>query len=95
MADHHHDVPSNDTHPMHLVLLLLGGLSSGVGAINLYWSFGREGGTFQSDFRTVGFSGFDEMGLLPHADFALPLLAFGLVCLIAANATAWRQTGGY
>lgn len=93
MADKHdHDA----TNPVHLALFLLGGACVGSGLIALYFSFGWEGGPLNSDFAEVGYSGFDNIAMLPGADFvAIPLLVVGLFSLVFANATAWRETGGY
>jgi hypothetical protein len=96
MSSHEtHAAPKNETHPLHLGLLLFGGLCLGTGILNLYYSFGWEGGDFNSDFGQVGFSGLDNISLLPAADFAIPMVVVGALCLIVANATAWRETDGY
>ncbi len=95
MSAHHDDAPHDDLHPFHFALLLVGGLLVGTGAVNLISAFGWVGGDINSDFSQVGFSGLDQIGLLPGADLALPLVVVGALCLIIANANAWKQTGGY
>ena len=72
------------------------GLSVGTGLINLIWSFGWSGGTFQSDYAAIGFSGIDNIEFLPSSEFAAPLIAIGVCLMVLANATAWQETeGGY
>jgi hypothetical protein len=85
----------NDWHPFHFALLIVGGLSLGTGIINLYYSFGWTGGDLNSNLRLVGFSGLDNIGALPDSSFAVPLVVIGGLCLILANANAWRHTDGY
>jgi hypothetical protein len=87
--------PRNETHPLHFSLLMFGGLCLGTGLLNLYYSFGWHGGDMNSDFVQIGFSGLDNIALKPTADFAIPLVVVGAICLIFANATAWRETDGY
>ena len=91
---------SSKNHTMHLGLFLLGGLSLGSGLMNLYWSFGHTdaGGApvgLNNEFSSVGFSGLDNITLLGSADFSIPLVVLGIVCMVAANMTAWKQTDGY
>ncbi len=90
-----------DNHPMHLGLYIAGGLMLGAGILNLYWSFGwdpannGERAALNSGMAGVGFSALDNISLLPRADFSIPLVVMGLCMLIIANATAWKETGGY
>lgn len=90
-----------ENNTMHLGLYIAGGLGLGAGILNLYWSFGWDPSTegvrvgMNEGFAGTGFSALDNIGLLPHADFSIPLIVFGLCCLVIANATAWKETGGY
>lgn len=90
-----HETPTSDNNTYHLVLLVLGGLLLGTGLLNLYGSFGWVGGDFNSNYELVGFSGLDNISLLPNSTWSIPLVVVGALCLILANATAWRETGGY
>ncbi len=91
MSDENQNVDTT----MHLVLLIAGGLCLGTGIINLYYSFGWVGGPMNSNFAMVGFDGFDEISLLPGSQMAIPMIVVGALCMIFANATAWKKTDGY
>ena len=84
-----------ETHFLHMALLITGGFAVATGLLNLIWSFGWSGGTFQSDYASIGFSGLDDIEFLPSSEFALPLIAAGVCLLVLANATAWQETDGY
>lgn len=89
------DELKNDVNAMHLLLLIAGGLLLGTGLLNLYYAFGWTGGDLNSNFELTGFSALDNIGLLPGAEFHIALVVAGALCMIIANATAWRRTGGY
>ena len=75
--------------------LVIGGLLVGAGVVALYYSFGAEGWQLNQDLAQSGFSGLDDIGALPASAYSLGLIAAGLVMMVALNATAWRNTGGY
>lgn len=85
----------NEAHPAHFALLMLGGLCLGTGLLNLYYSFGWPGGDLNSNFTLIGFSALDEISMLPDAQLSIPMVVVGALCMIFANATAWRHTDGY
>lgn len=85
----------NEMHPLHLMLLMGGGLCLGTGLLLMYGSFGWVGGDLNSDFAALGFSAVDNISLLPRSEIAIPLITIGALSLIFANATAWRETDGY
>mgnify|MGYP004382257587 CR=1 FL=1 len=92
-----------DSTVTHLVLLIMGGLCTGIGILNMYYSFGWAQGYTNSnaripmntDFEGVGFSGLDNIYLLSSSTLAIPLVIVGVFMMVSANSTAWRQTGGY
>jgi hypothetical protein len=86
---------NKDLYPLHLLLLLGGGLCLGTGILMLYDSFGWHGGDLNSNFAAIGFSGLDNISLLDRSEIAIPLVTIGALALIFANATAWRETDGY
>jgi len=94
MSASHESHDENRIHGTQLGMLLIGGLMTGTGLLNLYFSFGWVGGDFNSDFSQVGFSGLDEIGLLPTSTWAIPLVVLGALMMVIANATSWRQTDG-
>ena len=89
------DPLKNDLNAMHLLLLIAGGLLLGTGLLNLYYAFGWEGGDLNSNYALTGFSALDDIGLLPGGEFSISLVVVGALCMIIANATAWRRTDGY
>jgi hypothetical protein len=80
---------------VYLVGLLAGGLVLGFGVRSLYFSFGWPTNCLNCDFTQVGFSGVDNLRLLPAADYSIGLVVAGVLVLVALNAVAWRRTGGY
>jgi hypothetical protein len=89
------DELQNDLNLLHLFLLIFGGLLAGTGILNLYYAFGWTGGDLNSSVELVGFSGLDNIGLLPGGELYIGLVVAGALCMIGANATAWRKTDGY
>jgi len=84
-----------ETFPGHFALYILGGLCVGAGLLSLYWSFGWAGGTLNSNYAVIGFSGLDNISALDPSDYSIPLVVIGICCLVYGNAIAWRYTGGY
>jgi hypothetical protein len=85
----------DEIHPLYLALFLFGGLCTGTGIMNLYFSFGRPDGALNGAFAVTGFSGLDDIQLLDAADFSIPLVVVGVCCLIIGSAWAWKETDGY
>ena len=87
----------------HLILLIAGGVCTGAGMVNLYYSFGWAQGHSSSnaripmntDLSSLGFTGLDNISLLSSSSLAIPLVIVGVAMMVMANSTAWRQTGGY
>jgi hypothetical protein len=95
MAATGHHAPKNELHPFHLPLLVVGGLCLGTGLVQLIGSFGWPGGDLNSRFDQIGWSAIDNIGLLPPGFVSIPLIVCGALAMIIANATAWKETGGY
>lgn len=85
----------DEFHPLYIALFLVGGLCTGTGIVNLYYSFGYAGGDINLNISKVGASAIDNLSFMPSADFSIPLVLVGLACLVIANATAWKETDGY
>ena len=80
----------------YVVGMVSGGLVLGFGLRSLYWSFGwADGECLNCDIARSGWTGIDNLGLLPAADYSIGLVVLGVMMLIVLNATAWRRTGGY
>ena len=90
-------MPAEDTEGslVYLVGLLAGGLILGFGIRSLYWSFGWPEDCLNCDLARAGFTGLDNLHLLPAADYSIGLVVAGVLVLVALNAVAWRRTGGY
>ena len=84
-----------DGNPFYVIGLPLGGLTLGAGLVCLYFSFGWERGWLNQNIGEAGFSGIDNLGLLPPADYSFGLIVLGALILVFLNATAWRRTNGY
>jgi hypothetical protein len=103
MSAEENEVKDTDSTLTHLILLIVGGISTGAGLINLYYSFGWAQGydssnariPMNTDLDTLGFTGLDNIYLLSSSSLAFPLVFVGVAMMVMANATAWRQTGGY
>lgn len=85
----------NEGNLVYLVGLLAGGLTLGFGIRSYYWSFGWEKDCLNCDFAGVGFSGIDNLGLLPAGYYSIGMVIAGVVVLVALNGFAWRYTNGY
>ena len=77
------------------LLWILGGLLCGIGIMTLLFSFGAPYGDFNQHISQAGFDGIGDIGLTAKAPIAFGCILIGAPILIALNATAWKQTGGY
>lgn len=82
-------------HGLHLALFVIGAGCAGAGLVMAYHSFGWPEGPLNSNFAEIGSNGLDNIELLPGAELAVALIVVGIVALVYANATAWRETHGY
>lgn len=81
---------------VYLVAFLAGGLTLAFGIRSLYWSFGWAGQEcLNCALKDVGYTGIDNLGLLPSADYSIGLVVTGVLALVMLNAGAWRRTNGY
>ncbi len=87
----------NDGNLVYVIGLIAGGLTLGFGVRSLYGSFGWPGGPLNGEgaFKSVGFSGIDNIALLPPADYSIGMVVAGVLVLVVLNASAWKRTGGY
>jgi len=80
---------------VYLISLLIAGIVLGFGLLSLLYSFGSPAGPLNQTFEVVGFSGVDDLWLLPPADYSIGLIVAGMMAMVLLNATAWKRTGGY
>ena len=78
------------------IMFTIGGLCAG-GAIltAVLGGFGVPGGPAALVYPNLGYDGVAEISLSSSGMLAIALLVVGLATFIAANATAWKETGGY
>lgn len=94
-ATHPGSQNENESQIVYLVGLIAGGLILGFGIRSLYWSFGPTYECLNCDLATSGYTGLDNLTLLPAADYSIGLVVLGVLILVVLNAGAWRRTGGY
>lgn len=80
---------------VYLVGLLIGGLTLGFGIRSLYWSFGVPDTALNQDLAGMGFTGLDNLSLLPAANYSIGMIVLGVIVMVALNNFAWRYTDGY
>jgi hypothetical protein len=88
--------PDREGNLIYVVGMIAGGVILGFGIRSLYWSFGWAGHECMNcELDQVGYSGLDNLGLLPAADYSIGMVVAGLLVLVVLNAGAWRRTHGY
>ena len=81
---------------MRTIFWLAGGLSVGLGIVTLAcYGFDQPGGEVSASFSQLGFDALPTLSMTTSGCVGLMLVAMGTVLMIKANATAWKQTGGY
>jgi hypothetical protein len=81
---------------MRTIFWLAGGLSVGLGMVTLAsYGFDQPGGEVAASFSQLGFDALPTLSMTTSGWVGLMLVALGAVLMIKANATAWKQTGGY
>jgi hypothetical protein len=78
------------------VLWIAGGLTVGVGLVNLLMgAFAVPGGDVALVFGTLGYDGLDDLQLTIHGKIGIPCFLAGAAMMIVASKDAWKTTGGY
>jgi hypothetical protein len=81
---------------MRTIFWLAGGLSVGLGMVTVAaYGFNQPGGEVSASFSQFGFDALPSLTITTSGVVGLFLVALGAVLMIKANATAWKQTGGY
>ena len=87
--------PEGEASLVYILGLITAGLTLGFGLLSLYWSFGLPHSALNQALATVGFSGLDNVQLLPAANYSFGLIVLGVIVMVALNHFAWRYTDGY
>lgn len=81
---------------MRTVMLVAGGVSAGVGVMTLAMGgFGVPGGDVATQISKLGYDAIGDLTIFPSGYAGLALFFTGLVLMVAANAGAYKETGGY
>lgn len=82
---------------MRTAMLVAGAICAAAGLLTgVLGGFGMPNGQDTAvQISQLGFDGLDNLTVLPAGYVAIPLLIFGIGLLVAANATAYKETGGY
>ncbi len=81
---------------MRTIFWLVGGVSTGLGILlaTLY-GFEMPGGEIATQVSQLGFDALPHVAITGTGYIAIALVLIGACMMIKANATAWKQTGGY
>ncbi|MCB9796951.1 MAG: hypothetical protein H6741_30070 [Alphaproteobacteria bacterium] len=82
---------------MQKYIIPLGGVLAGSGLMTMLfgWGIGEAGKDSAEQISQVGFVALDEIVLTSNGTIAFALIGLGVILMIAGNATAWKETGGY
>jgi len=81
---------------MRTVMLIGGGVCVGTGILTAaLGGFGVPGGDVATQISKLGYDAVGDLTIFPSGYVALVLFFTGLFLLIAANAGAYKETGGY
>lgn len=82
---------------MRTAMLVAGAICAAAGLLTgVLGGFGMPNGQDTAlQISKLGFDGLDNLTVLPAGYVAIPLLIVGIGLLVAANATAYKETGGY
>lgn len=82
---------------MRTVMLAVGGICAGAGVLTgVLGGFGLPNGKPTAiQYSQVGYDALDNLTILPAGYVAIGLVVVGIALLVAANSTAYKETGGY
>jgi len=81
---------------MRTIFWLAGGVSAGTGLLlAALYGFGVPGGDIATQISELGFDGLPHLTITTTGYVGLTMIFVGVWAMIKANATAWKQTGGY
>ena len=81
---------------MRTIFWLTGGACSGLGILlAALYGFNLPGGDIATQYSQLGADALPALGITSVGYGAIVLFLVGMGLMIKANATAWKQTGGY
>ena len=81
---------------MNTILWFAGGITAGTGILTLaVYGFDQPGGEVSASYSALGWDALPYLVLPDAALVGIGMVAAGAAMMIAANATVWKQTGGY
>ena len=81
---------------MRTVFWIAGGMSAALGMVTVAsYGFDQPGGEVSASYSQIGFDALPGLSMSSAGYTGLLLVALGAWLMIKANATAWKQTGGY
>jgi hypothetical protein len=81
---------------MRTAFWIAGGVSAGVGVLlTALHGFTFPGGDIATQVSRLGSDALPEVSITPIGYLAITMIIVGAILMIKANATAWKQTGGY
>lgn len=81
---------------MRTIMWLSGGLSVGLGMVTLaYKGFEQPAGDVATSFSQLGWDALPLLTVPTEGFVGLGLVAAGIALMVTANATVWKETGGY
>lgn len=81
---------------MRTILWLAGGISVSLGMVSLAsYGFDQPGGEVSANLSQYGYDALPMLTITPAGYTGFLMVLVGAILMIRANATAWKQTGGY
>ena len=81
---------------MRTAFWIAGGMSTGIGImLTALYGFNFPGGEIAAQVSQLGADALPDVSITRMGYVALTMVFGGLYLMIKANATAWKQTGGY
>lgn len=82
---------------MRTAMLVAGAVCAGAGVLTgVLYGFGMPNGQDTAlQISKVGYDAIDNLTIMPSGYVAIALVVVGIGLLAAANATAYKETGGY
>lgn len=81
---------------MRTIFWMTGGFCAGVGILTAaLYGFVQPGGEVSENISKWGWDALPNLTINPSGYLAILLIATGIALMVKANATVWKETGGY